>query len=276
MSFDPAFAEASYPDRDLRHAAFARDDTVAFAAAQRWLAGLNADSVSYQQHRMIARMILRFGPALNDAPHMVRLMGVRRQLWTRGQINLALLEAALKALRAELAFLRLVGAALWAARGGALSHDGLDVIDMIARRDQRFAIVEALERDGWQMSDWLIANFERAAVMQFSKGQTGRLRILFPRALKGITPPELFDGQIRAEQRIGLRGASMITPSDAYLFRIALACSAGRHVLADQWLFDLGNLQERAGSFPEALPEPLAEQGKAALAWARSEAGIMP
>ncbi len=272
MTFDPEFAEATYPHRDLRIAVFASSDDVAMAAARRWLAPLDPDSVTYQQHRMIGRLVVRFGKALGEFPQMPRLIGVRRHIWTRGQVNLRQVAPVLAALERSAAALRVIGAAQWLEKGAG--QDAFDVFDIVTRHDRKLDIAATFLDHGWQISEWLAEHVETAGVMHFTAGPSARARVLLPRVLKGISPAFLFSDQPGADQAVTIGGVALFAPTGPQTAQIALASSVKGHALADQWLFDLANLQSTPGLNLANLPDALRNDATLALNWAQAEAGI--
>jgi hypothetical protein len=270
VAFDPEFAAQTYPDRDLRFAAFATDEGKALLAAQAWLEKVNLDQIVYSQHQMVTRLLIRHGAGLRGGPKIVRLMGIKRQLWTRANVNLGLLRPTLAALAGEAGYFRLVSGLLEIAAGRAVAADGLDVIDLLARQNRKVQIADALISTGWKMTPWLVENFEKAKIMHFTSGPTGRLRIFMRGAFAGLAPEEIFG----AGQPIAIEGVPLMGLSRAQSFAIAVASASQNHVLAGNWLYDLANLRKSGALTAAALPMSIMDQGLAALSWANDEAGL--
>ncbi len=274
MSFDAAAAEAAYPDRRLRIAAFSNDPDRALAAARDWIAAVDPETITYEQHRMIARMMMRHEGGLEEGPVVQRLRGVRRQLWTRARVNLGLLEPALAALGGLDGEVLVIGTGAALARGAPFAADGFDVADLVVRGRSIEAAVAQLTAAGWTLAPAQAETWRKARILWLSRPPSGRLRLYRPRAFAGIDPPHLFVG---AEGGHVLGGAAVTLPGPAAIVRLALSQAMAGKPVADQWLYDLANTGDLPDG-PALLQAPLTQEpeeaGTALRSWLEREAGL--
>lgn len=274
MIFDAAVAEAAYPDRLLRHAAFSNDPGIALAAANAWISSVDVEAVTYPQHRMIARMMMRHDGKLDESPVVLRLRGVRRQLWTRSKINLSLLTPALTAFGDMAGDVMVLGAAAWLARGAPFAADGFDVADLAVRAGRYGEAVAYLTAAGWTIAPVQAESWQRAAILWLSRAPSGRVRLHQPRAFAGMDEVALFDA---TECGNVAEGLPVTVPELSTTVVIALCQANAGHPVGDQWLFDLGNTAAQPGG-REVLQSAFASgdgSGARHLAeWLGAEAGL--
>ncbi|MCC5975245.1 MAG: hypothetical protein JJT81_14495 [Rubellimicrobium sp.] len=274
MTFDPAVADAAYPDRMLRFAAFSNDPDRALDAARDWIAAVDPEAITYPQHRMIARMMMRQEGRLEDGPLVQRLRGVRRQLWTRAKVNLALLGPALADLGGLGGDVLVIGTGAALARGARWAADGFDVADLVVRGRSQEAAVAHLTAAGWTIAPVQAETWQKARTLWLSRPPSGRLRLHRPRAFGGIDPLSLFVGTEAGD----LPGAGPVTlPASSVVLRLALSQAMEGRSVTDQWLFDLANAGDMPGG-ADLLREVFAAEDEWAASglrdWLDREAGL--
>jgi hypothetical protein len=225
---------------------------------------------------MISRLVLRFDAVLGATPQAARLRGVRRQLWAREQVNLALVVPSLVALEPLAPSVLLMGAAGWQARSVALAQDALDIIDLLVDPSCHAATVDVLLQTGWTIAPTQAAKWQNARILWLSKGKSGRLRLHLPKALAGFSEGEGLSAPVGPDQTLQFHAAQVTVPTLVQSLSIAVSHSVSRHSTGDQWLFDLAFLQSKSEIATDTgrLPATQQAQAQAMLAWAQAEAGL--
>lgn len=274
MSFDATAADAAYPDRRLRIAAFSNDPDRAAGAATDWIAAVDPETITYAQHRMIARMMMRHDGGLKEGPVVQRLRGVRRQLWTRAQINLGLVGAALATLGGLGGDGLVIGTAASLARGAPFVPDGFDVADLVVRGRSLEAAVSYLTTAGWSIAPAQADTWRKARILWLSRPPSGRLRLHRPRAFAGMDPHCLFVGTEAGRFPVDV---PVWLPDPVVLLRLALSQAMEGHPVTDQWLFDLANAADMPGG-PDLMRKAFALTDDGADSslrdWLDREAGL--
>lgn len=134
-------------------AAACPDDDRARSALDAWLEVHDIDGVEYREHRLLATIMDRCGPALADRPVGPRLTGLQRHLWTRSRMAIAQAATALRLLAdAGIPVMLLKGAARIAAEPGGsrsrLAHD----VDVLTPPERFADAVDTLCDAGWTPS----------------------------------------------------------------------------------------------------------------------------
>jgi hypothetical protein len=136
----------------LLKAVLAPDDAIAVAAARRWLDAHDIDSVTFRDHRLLAAMAQRFGPAIADHPAYPRLVGVSRQLWARSQLAIGEARAALLELSTAMKPMLMKGASRAAVDPKAAKSRVAADIDLLVHPADMGKALSILFGRGWQAS----------------------------------------------------------------------------------------------------------------------------
>ena len=232
--------------KKLLHAVFHVDESRASSLVDKWLWRHTIDDVTYAEHRVLVRLLARFPDRFQDHADFPRLTGLRRQMWTRGNVNLKTVCPVLSKLSDGNIPWVLTGSAQWFVRDGFPFREEADVVEFSIPPSHRLTVEQILIQSGWQR-EWTASGATAALFSTFSKDAAGRVRIcnaekLFPRRVDR----ELFARRLWAErEEVHHPSGTVFLPDAVSLFWIAIRRSCGGYIPADQWIFDLFNLTEQ-------------------------------
>jgi hypothetical protein len=208
----------------------------------KWLNRYNLEDVTYEEHRLLARLITRF-PVLNECPAAVpRLAGIQRQMRARGRLNMHTALPFLSSLSAHRVPWVLTGAAQWFVRSGFPFCEGADSIECSIPESARALVEPLLAEEGWR-PEW-VPRGPGAVLGTFSKGDVGRIRLCnADKLFRQCANRHPMDVQLWEEKiQIDYSSVSVFVPHPLALFSMAVNRSQTGFIPRDQWVFDLFNL----------------------------------
>jgi hypothetical protein len=227
----------------LLRAALLPDESAALTVAGDWLERHDIDSAGFREHRLLATISHRFGKALAGHPAYPRLLGLRRQLWTKSRMAAREAEPALRAIAAAGIPILLIKGAARIARDadtetGRVAHD----IDIVVHPDDLGRAFAELLRLGWRASSgaseqYLATQLQSIQSLNCFAGPYGDIdlhRDAFPSLREDRDEERVWAKADRAS----FHGIPVLVPSrpDQAALAIAHGCLAA-HVHSD-WIVD--------------------------------------
>jgi hypothetical protein len=227
----------------LLKAALLPEEDAALVVARDWLGRHDIDQADFREHRLLATISHRFGKALAGHPAYPRLVGLRRQLWTKSRMAAREAEPALRAIAgAGIPLLLIKGAGRIArdadAETGRVAHD----IDIVVRPgDLERAFAELLKL-GWRASSgaselYLATQLQSIQSLNCFAGPYGDIdlhRDAFPSMRDDRDEERIWENADRAS----FHGLPVLVPSPPDQAALAIAHgSLGAHVHSD-WIAD--------------------------------------
>lgn len=224
----------------LLKAALAPCEERALAAAEHWLHHNDIDLALAADHGLLALICGRFGQAIADDPVYPRLLGLRRQRWTRSRLIGREAEPVLNAMSRSGIPLLLIGNAAVAASNPSTEASLPNGIDVVVG-DQHFpAALAILQRLGWQatsgVSAQYLATYHRSMPsIRFFAGVYGELT-LHRQAYPSIRDDRDQERLWRQAVAARYHGVAVLVPSapDA----AALAIAHGAVGVDGEWIVD--------------------------------------
>jgi hypothetical protein len=215
----------------------------ALAAAKDWLHRHDIDLASAADHGLLALICGRFGEAIADDPAYPRLLGLRRQRWTRSRLVGGEAEPVLNAImRSGIPLLLIKGAALVASDASAGSPPLSNGIDIVVGGQHLPAALAILQRLGWQATSgaswqYLATCPQASPSMRFFAGVYGELDLhseAYPSTRNEPDEERLWRQALAAKYH----GVPVLVPSAPDAAALAIAHGTVGGAVDVEWIVD--------------------------------------
>lgn len=226
--------------RQLLRACFHVDDAKAVALALRWFQRFDINETAYPEHRLLVRLLGRFPEISLPSDAAVRISGLKRQLWVRGNLNLQATQSAFAALEGFDIPWVLTGAAQWFVQPKTVVVDSADTIELTVPDAARSAAVHALVQSGWKRAGQTPEAAAGPVFTRLTKGH-GNITVSKAGALLCYAPEQarnMWTDRIVISQQQG----QFFVPDSVASLWIALGRTHPAFAPDQQWVFDMFNL----------------------------------
>lgn len=224
--------------RDLLRACFHTDPATARATAMQWQESYELDDVTYPEHRVLVRLFNRFPDVFSDETS-IRVSGLKRQLWVRGNLNLKITAPILTLLSEFDIPWVFSGEAQWFAKPDFPHRESADIIEISVPTKAFSATTQILKHNGWHPG-WASLDAAEGMVFSLFTKESATLRLVKADALLAYNPnqvPDMWQNIESISSPLGM----FFTPSPSGSIALAIGKARVRNKFDNGWIFDLFN-----------------------------------